>query len=116
MICSTSSAAGGSLPAAALTARPTHARPRQSPINSRVRNGIWSSSVRRKPLVDSKAARISHNWTEIVDGALYISPRPPSLQALGKTCLLAGLGHAFCFGRGGPGGRRIMREPDLHLG
>ena len=58
----------------------------------------------------------SRTVAEIVDGTLYISPRPPSLQALAKTCLVAGLGHAFCFGRGGPGGWRIMHEPELHLG
>ena len=58
----------------------------------------------------------AHRVAEIVHGTLYISPRPPSLQALAKTCLVAGLGHAFCFGRGGPGRWRIMHEPELHLG
>ena len=57
-----------------------------------------------------------HRVAEIVDGTLYISPRPPTLQALAKTCLGAGLGHSFSFGRGGPGGWRIMDEPELHLG
>ena len=53
----------------------------------------------------------THRVAEIVDGTLYVSLRPPSLQAFAKTCLAAGLGHAFCFGRGGPGGWRIMYEP-----
>ena len=57
-----------------------------------------------------------HQVAEIIDGTLYINPRPPTLQALAKTRLVAGLGHAFCFGRGGPGGWRIMHEPELHLG
>ena len=57
----------------------------------------------------------AHRVAEIVDGTLYISPRPPTLQALAKSCLGAGLGHAFSFGRGGPGGWRIMDEPELHL-
>ena len=58
----------------------------------------------------------AHRVAEIVDGTLYISQRPPTLQALAKTRLSAGLGHAFCFGRGGPGGWWIMHEPELHLG
>ena len=58
----------------------------------------------------------SHRVAEIVDGTLYINPRPPTLQALAKTRLSAGLGNAFCFGRGGPGGWLIMYEPELHLG
>ena len=57
-----------------------------------------------------------HQVAEIVDRTLYVSPRPPMLQALAKTRLAAGLGHAFCFGRGGPGGWWIMHEPELHLG
>ena len=43
-------------------------------------------------------------------------PQPPSLQALAKTSLVANLGPAFCFGRGGPGGWWIIHEPELHLG
>ena len=58
----------------------------------------------------------AHRVAEIVDGTLYINPRPPMLQALAKTRLVAGLGQAFRFGRGGPGGWRIMHEPELHLG
>ena len=58
----------------------------------------------------------AHRVAEIVDGTLHVSPRPASLQALAKTCLVASLGHTFCFGRYGPGGWRIMHEPELHLG
>ena len=58
----------------------------------------------------------AHRVAEIVDGTLYNNPRPPMLQALAKTRLSAGLGHAFCFGRSGPGGWWIMHEPELHLG
>ena len=59
----------------------------------------------------------AHRVAEIVDGTLYVSPRPPTLQALAKTRLVAALGNAFGFGRGGgPGRWRIMHEPELHLG
>ena len=57
-----------------------------------------------------------HRVAEIVDGTLHVSPRPPTLAALAKTRLSAGLGRAFDRGRDGPGGWRIMHEPELHLG
>ena len=72
-------------------------------------------SVRRATYQDVLDAP-AHRVAEIVDGTLYNNPRPPTLQALAKTRLSAGLGHAFCFGRSGPGGWWIMHEPELHLG
>ena len=45
-----------------------------------------------------------HRVAEIVDGMLHVSPRPPTLAALAKTRLSAGLGRAFARGRDGPGG------------
>ena len=41
----------------------------------------------------------AHRVAEIVDGTLHVNPRPPGLQALAKTCLVASLGPALCFGR-----------------
>ena len=57
-----------------------------------------------------------HRVAEIVDGTLHVSPRPPTLAALAKTRLSAGLGRAFDRGRDGPGGWWIFHEPDLHFG
>ena len=53
---------------------------------------------------------------QIVDGTLHVSPRPPTLAALAKTRLSAGLGRAFDRGRDGPGGWWIFHEPELHFG
>ena len=36
----------------------------------------------------------AHRVAEIVDGTLHVSPRPPTLAALAKTRLSAGLGVA----------------------
>ena len=58
----------------------------------------------------------AHRVAEIVDGRLYVSPRPPPLAALAKTCLSAVLGRAFDRGRDGPGGWWIFHEPELHFG
>ena len=58
----------------------------------------------------------AHRVAEIVDGALYVSPRPGSLAALAKTHLNVVLGLAFDRGRDGPGGWWIFHEPELHFG
>ena len=53
---------------------------------------------------------------EIVDGELYVSPRPPAPHALAATVLGVDLGGPFHRGRGGPGGWWIVHEPELHVG
>ena len=58
----------------------------------------------------------AHRVAEIVDGRLYVSPRPPPLAALAKTHLSVVLGLAFDRGRDGPGGWWIFPEPELHFG
>ena len=58
----------------------------------------------------------AHRVAEIIDGRLYVSPRPGSLATLAKTNLTVELGLAFDRGRGGPGGWRILPEPELHFG
>ena len=46
----------------------------------------------------------AHRVAEIVDGTLYVSPRPPPLAALAKSYLSFALGPPFDRGRAGPGG------------
>lgn len=53
---------------------------------------------------------------EIIDGELYVSPRPASPHAHAASTLGMDLGGAFHRGRGGPGGWWILYEPELHLG
>lgn len=53
---------------------------------------------------------------EIVDGDLYVSPRPAPRHAWAKTVLGAHLGAAFHLRRGGPGGWWMLFEPELHFG
>lgn len=52
---------------------------------------------------------------EIVDGDLYVTPRPASRHALAASVLGSELGPPFHHGRGGPGGWWILFEPELHL-
>jgi len=57
-----------------------------------------------------------HKVAEIVDGELYVSPRPAAPHALATSVLLADIGGAFHRGRGGPGNSWIVYEPELHFG
>ena len=53
---------------------------------------------------------------EIVDGELYVSPRPASPHARAASRLGMLLGTPFDMGKGGPGGWILLVEPELHLG
>lgn len=53
---------------------------------------------------------------EILDGELYMSPRPAPRHADASSGLGGALRGPFDRGRGGPGGWRILDEPELHLG
>jgi Uma2 family endonuclease len=53
---------------------------------------------------------------EILDGELFLSPRPAPRHAVAYARLLSGLGMPFDRGQSGPGGWWILGEPELHLG
>jgi Uma2 family endonuclease len=53
---------------------------------------------------------------EIIAGELYASPRPAMPHTLLTTELASELLGPFHRGHGGPGGWRILFEPELHLG
>ncbi len=57
----------------------------------------------------------AHLIGEILGGELVVSPRPAPRHAQASSNLGALLGSPFGFGRGGPGGWRILDEPELHL-
>lgn len=54
-----------------------------------------------------------HVVGELVDGRLYVSPRPALIHALAASALNVALGGGF--GHAGPGGRWILHEPELHF-
>jgi Uma2 family endonuclease len=56
-----------------------------------------------------------HLIGEILDGELVASPRPAPRHAQASSNLGVLLGNPFGFGRGGPGGWRIVDESELHL-
>ena len=57
-----------------------------------------------------------HQVAEIIDGTLYTHPRPAPQHAVAGSVLGGKLGPPFHGGNGGPGGWRILDEPELHLG
>jgi Uma2 family endonuclease len=57
-----------------------------------------------------------HLVAEILDGELYATPRPAPRHAAASSGLLGVLHGPFGGGRGGPGGWRILFEPELHVG
>ena len=56
-----------------------------------------------------------HLVAEILDGELYTTPRPAPRHADASSGLGGALRGPFDRGRGGPGGWRILDEPELHL-
>jgi len=53
---------------------------------------------------------------ELIDGELFVSPRPRPAHALATSALGAILIPPFQFGDGGPGGWWIIAEPEVHFG
>jgi Uma2 family endonuclease len=53
---------------------------------------------------------------EVLDGTLYLQPRPALPHTQAASALGWELGPPFSRGRGGPGGWLILDEPELHLG
>lgn len=52
---------------------------------------------------------------ELLEGDLYLSPRPSPHHANAASALAADLHDAFQRGRSGPGGWWILFEPEVHL-
>ena len=59
---------------------------------------------------------LAHLVAEIIDGTLYTHPHPAPRHVTASSRLTMEIGGPFDRGRGGPGGWRILDEPELHLG
>jgi Uma2 family endonuclease len=57
-----------------------------------------------------------HMVAEILDGDLFLSPRPAPRHAFSTTILSATIVPVFHHGLGGRGGWMILFEPELHIG
>jgi Uma2 family endonuclease len=72
--------------------------------------------ARRPATYADIAALPEHVVGEILNGELVVSPRPAPRHADVSSNLGGTLIPPFRFGDGGPGGWRILDEPELHLG
>jgi Uma2 family endonuclease len=90
---------------------------RKSPLMATRRPPESESTERNAPSVEAAfQAAPEEMVAEILDGELYLSPRPARPHANVASNLGGLLMAPFKFGRGGPGGWVIIDEPELHLG
>lgn len=74
-----------------------------------------SQPARKRATYADIEALPEHLVGEIIDGELYVHPRPAPRHAEAGSQLLVDLKGAFQRGRGGPGGWWILPEPEIHL-
>jgi len=75
-----------------------------------------ATPAKRKATYQDVLDAPEHVVAEIIDGDLYLSPRPAGPYTVAASALGYLLGPPFQFGSGGPGGWIILVEPELHLG
>lgn len=71
---------------------------------------------RRHASYDDILALPDHVVGELIDGELYVSPRPAPRHVVASSALGAEIWGPYHGGRGGPGGWWILDEPELHFG
>jgi Uma2 family endonuclease len=74
-----------------------------------------TEKIKGGAIYDDVVAAPEHKVAEIVEGYLYLSPRPAPRHSNAATALGSDLHEAFQRGRRGPGGWWILFEPELHL-
>ncbi len=77
---------------------------------------MGNPAAKRRPATYADYAAVpAHQRAEIIDGTLYVFPRPAPRHATAATRLTGKLSGPFDLGEGGPGGWRILIEPEIHL-
>ena len=82
----------------------------------------WSSPTPAEPETMKRATyedvlnAPENKVAEILDGELFLSPRPAPRHAVVSSRLGFDIGGPFDRGSGGPGGWWILDEPELHFG
>jgi Uma2 family endonuclease len=77
---------------------------------------VDSKGGRRRATYEDVLNAPEHKVAEIIDGVLYLSPRPAFPHAGATGALFTDLAGPFERSRGGPGGWRLFFEPELHFG
>jgi Uma2 family endonuclease len=75
-----------------------------------------SGTMKTRATYEDLLAVPDEKVAEILDGELFVSPRPAAPHARAASVLGAEILSPFDRGRGGPGGWWVLYEPELHLG
>jgi hypothetical protein len=86
------------------------------PVAGREGADLHSPRDRMKVTYDDVLNAPENKVAEILDGELFLSPRPTSEHIACASALGALLSGTFGQGLGGRGGWRILDEPELHFG
>jgi Uma2 family endonuclease len=82
---------------------------------SSIRSMAESARDLRLELYEQYQRVPEHQRAEIIEGTLYVLPRPAPAHANAASVLGGELSGPFQRGRGGPGGWWILHEPELQL-
>jgi Uma2 family endonuclease len=74
-----------------------------------------SSAPRRRATYDDVLAAPAHKVAEIIDGELFLSPRPAMPHAAAAVALGSEIYSRFGKHRSDPGGWIVLAEPELHF-
>lgn len=77
--------------------------------------GVPAEKPRRATYADLEVIP-PHKVAEILNGVLHVFPRPAPRHAYAASAVGMEIGAPFSRGKGGPGGWRILDEPELHFG
>lgn len=78
--------------------------------------GLPAEKVQRRATYKDYAAVPATKNAELINGMLHVFPKPAPAHVQVASDLGADLIGSFRRGRGGPGGWRIIAEPELHFG
>jgi Uma2 family endonuclease len=73
-------------------------------------------SMKTRATYEDVLAAPDDKLAELIDGELFLSPRPAARHLQVASVLGVELGGPFQRGRDGPGGWRFLDEPELHFG
>lgn len=75
-----------------------------------------AEAARKRATYEEVLRAPEHLVAEVIDGDLYLNPRPGLQHAEAASVLFGDLQSPFGRGRGGPGGWILLMEPELHVG
>ena len=75
-----------------------------------------TAAAKRRATYEDLLRVPEHLIAELIDGELYVMPRPALPHVRAGSVLGSDIGTPFDWGPGGPGGWIILQEPELQLG